>query len=143
MTVEEAVRARLLAIPGVSALVGTRVYLQILPQHPPLPAIVVQVVGDDYDMHLRGGTNARRARVQIDAYDRETGADPYGTVSEIADAIAGDGAGSGLWGWTGASESPATLRITAAALVDRDAHYEAGELRLVRMRQDFLIWWAL
>lgn len=138
MTPEEAVAARLLDIGAVTALVGARVYLDKLPQAGTYPAVLVQLISEPTDYHLRGGLRDR-ARVQVDAYVAEAnGADSYTQVMALADAINGDDAGSGLSGWTGELGSPA-LRITGILRVDRSRSYEPDELRLLRQRQDFLV----
>jgi Protein of unknown function (DUF3168) len=135
---EEAVRARLLEIPDVVALVGVRIYMLKLPQAPTLPALRVQPISDLDNGHLRGAAGTGQARIQIDAYVDDRAPNPYNTTVALANAIAGDGAGSGLSGWRG---DIAGVRVTGIARLDRDATYEAGELRLLRMRQDFRVWW--
>ena len=143
MSPEEAVVARLLDINALTTLVAQRIYMLILPQKPTLPAVRVQRISSLREQHLRGPSQPARARVQVDAYAvASSGADPYATASAVAAAIRGDGLGdqaSGLWGWIGSVGSP-DVRIHNAELVaDDDPFYEAGELRAVRIRQDYLI----
>jgi hypothetical protein len=136
VNVEEAVRQRIL---DLSTPAGSRVYMLKLPQRPTLPAVRVQLIDDPEEYHLRGGSTFGRARVQVDCYDAESsGADPYGSVNDLAAAVNGDDAGSGLSGWRGELGSPA-LTITGAFRVDRQALYEGEELRMVRMRLDFMV----
>lgn len=138
MTPEQAVAERLLDIAGVTAIVGERVYVDKLPQGGTFPAVLVQLVSEPTDYHLRGGLRDR-ARVQVDAYASEaTGVDAYAQVMSLADAIHGDDAGSGLSGWVGEIGSPA-LRITGILRVDRSRGYEPDELRLLRQRQDYMV----
>ena len=63
-------------------------------------------------------------------------------ATAVADAINGDGSGTGLVGWTGTDGgSPVSIEVAAVLRVDRAVGYEAEELRLVRVRQDFIVWW--
>jgi len=103
------------------------------------PAAVVQLIDDPKDYHLRGGSDFGRARVQVDVYAGESsGADPYADAATLADAIHGDEAGSGLSGFQGVvGGSPNGLLLTGVFRVDKQATYEAEELRVVRIRQDY------
>ena len=131
MSVEEAIADRLAANAGVAALVGTRVWQLKLPQRPVLPAVKVQLVDEPTENHLRGAEDTTFARVQVDCYGAETGvADPYGAVADVAEAV-----NAALCG-----TSPVTIgdrRIQSVTRVLRRAMFEAAELRLVRITQDF------
>lgn len=143
MTPEEAVVARLEDVGAVTALVDDRIYMLKLPQHPTLPAVRVQKISGMRDQHLRGPSYTAKSRVQVDAYVTETnGVDPYAAVSAVAEAIRGDGIGSGLWGWTGEIGSPALVVHNVELVGDDDPFYEAGELRAWRIRQDYMIHWS-
>ncbi len=142
MTPEEAVLARLLDITAVTTIVSTRVYLDTLPQKPTLPAAVVQLVHEPTDYHLRGGQR-NRARVQVDAYAAVgNGNDPYGQVTALAEAIHGDDAGRGLSGWVGDIGSP-PFRVDSIQRIERSREYDPDELRLLRQRQDYWIFFSL
>jgi hypothetical protein len=143
MTPEVAIAERLLEIGALTALISTRVYQLRLPQSTALPAVRVQVVGETEDAHLRGTGALSRTRVQVDAYAYEaSGGDPYAEATAVAEAIHGDGSGTGLAGWVGESGgSPAELAVLSIVRVDRFVDYEAAELRLVRVRQDYHVWW--
>lgn len=132
-----AIRQRL---AGMGTAAGARVYLMKLPESATYPAIRVQGIDDFGFVHLRGGgANLRRARVQVDAYSREaSGVDPFTVASDLADEINGDDAGSGLSGFLG---TVGGLEIAGVLNVDRQPLYEADELRLVRVRQDFFVWY--
>ena len=131
---------RLLAISSVTAIVGTRVYLDKLPQQATYPVVLVQLVHEPTDYHLRGGMRDR-ARVQVDAYVKEgAGSDPYDSVMALADAIHGDDAGSGLSGWIGAvGGSPPGLEVRGIFRIERMRGYEPEELKLLRQRQDYWV----
>lgn len=144
MTPEEAVIERLLDITAVVALVSQRVYHVRLPQSPRLPAIRVQLISEPTDYHLRGGSGMYFSRIQVDAYAVESsGHNPYEEATDLGDAIHGGDDGSGLSGWQGlAGGSPAELRIHTVQRVDRQVGYDAGELREVRCRQDYVVHWS-
>lgn len=132
-------RTRLLALSAVTAIASTRVYVDKLPQHPTYPAVLVQLVHEPTDYHLRGGLRDR-ARIQVDAYVSETsGADAYDQVNDLADAIHGDDAGSGLSAWAGEIAGTPPLTITGILRIDRARGYEPAELRLLRQRQDYWV----
>lgn len=122
-------------VPAAAA----RMFMLKLPQQTALPAAVVLLVDDPKEYHLRGGSAWGRARVQIDVYAGESsGADPYADAESLADAIHGDEAGSGLSGFRGhVGGSPGGLFLSGVFRVDKQALYDADELRLVRIRQDY------
>lgn len=140
MTPEVAVRARLLQLVPLAALVSARIYLHKFPQSPTWPAVRVLLVDEIRRPHLRGGSKLGRTRVQVDAYAQEaSGADPYAQATAVAAAAHGDEAGSGLQGWVGDLGAPPAIRITGLMRADRAAGYDPDELRLVRIRQDYLV----
>lgn len=145
MTIEAGVCERLGAMGALTALVASRIYQLKLPQQPTLPAVRVQMVGEIDELHLRGPDRVLRTRVQVDAYAHElAGGDPYATATEVADAVHGDGLGpnaTGLNGWIGDVGGSPDLRVLVVKRVGRLAMYEADELRLVRVRQDYRIDW--
>jgi hypothetical protein len=144
MTVEEAIRARILMLSAVTAVVGTRVWLDKLPQSPIYPCARVQLIDDPASYHLRGPDGTTRARVQVDAYAKEgAGGDPYGQVTALAAAINGNGLGdsaTGLSGWRGVIGSPA-FEVTGCFRIDRTRRYDPEELRILTMSQDYYVWY--
>src|SRR5262245_5954474 len=146
MSPEEAIVQRLLAIPAVTAMVGTRVWLVILPQSPVMPCVRVQQISQiDEGQHTRGGGGSRGwARVQVDAVAHVAdGGNGYVTARQLADAIHGDGRGdvaTGLLGWRGVI---APLTITGIfSMLDAVAEYTPDELRHVRLRRDYAVWFS-
>jgi len=106
VTPEQAILERILALSAVTALVSDRVFMLKLRQGETLPAVRVQLIDEGESQHLRGGAGIFQSRIQVDVYAAEdTGGDPYASASEIALAIQGDDAGSGLSGWRGFSGS--------------------------------------
>lgn len=69
-----ALRARLIADAGVSALIGTRVYWMIPPQGSALPAIRLQAPSNLSERHLKGDAGVRSVRLQIDSFALSFGA---------------------------------------------------------------------
>lgn len=142
MTIEEVVVQRVAAV--AAGLVGSRVYLDKLPQGVTFPCVRVQLVDDLLDYQLRGPTNVQRARIQVDAYAREgSGVDTYDQVATLADTICGDGLGpgaSGLSGWIGAVGSPPVV-VDGVFRVSRTRWYDPDELRVLTMSQDFIVWY--
>lgn len=136
MTVEQATLEHLKADSAVAALVGARVYQLKLPQKPTLPAVRVQLIDEPVRYHLRGSVAVMRARVQADSYAAEaSGSDPYASVTALAAAV--DAALSGQrWSDDG---SPVTIEVTGCFRQNRMVLYEAEELRLVRVMQDYYV----
>lgn len=139
MTVEEAVRARLLSLVAVTAFVSTRIYLDKLPQSPTYPCVRVLLVSEQASYHLRGGVALKLARVQVDAFAREvSGVDPYAMAAAVAAAMHGNDAGGALSGWAGEIGSPA-LAIAGIFRLDRQRFYDPEEIRVVTMSQDYQV----
>jgi Protein of unknown function (DUF3168) len=146
MSPEEAVLARLLAIPAVTAIVGTRIWLVMLPQSPVTPCVRVQQISQiDEGQHQRGGGGSRGwARVQVDAVTAvDDPGNAYDTARDLTEAIHGDGRGdgaTGLLGWRGTSDG---LRITGVfSLLDAVAEFDPEELQQLRMRRDYAVYFA-
>lgn len=149
MTPEQAVISRMESISAVTAIVGTRIHQLKLPPTPTYPAIRVQHVSEVTEAHLRGSGGLRHTRIQIDAVARESsGVDALDQALALAEAIEGNGGGSGsvapsgLAGWRGTMGSPASIRIDAILKAASGQDYDAGELRTVRVRHDYIVHWA-
>jgi hypothetical protein len=138
VTAVTAIRARLLTVSAVTALVAARVYVELLPQESTLPAIVVRLVDQHEPMHLRGPVGVNQSRVQVDAIaTTKAGADALDA------AVHGDGLGtgaSGLLGWIGSLGSPA-FEVLAVAPLDRLDGYEAVEVKAFRVMRDYRVTW--
>jgi hypothetical protein len=143
MEPEDVARER---IVDINTAAGERVYMLMLPQRPTLPAVRVQLVGGFRGQHLRGPLNRYVTRVQVDSYAAaSSGADAYADVQSLASAIRGDGLGpsaSGLAGWIGEMGSPGIRVMNVEIDHDGTPDFEGGELRLVRIRQDYLVHWS-
>lgn len=134
--------ARVESLTPVAALVGSRVYLETLPQSPTFPAIRVTLIDDGEPQQLRGPEGLARARVQIDHYVEATsGVDAYSAGVALEAAVHGDGLGpaaSGIAGWSGRIGSPSP-GIQNCAPQTRIAHYDAGARRVLTMTRDYLV----
>jgi len=134
VTVEKAVVARLASDAGVAALVGQRVYQLIMPQKPTLPAVRVQLISDPEFYHLRGGSVAARARVQTDVFTAAaSGYDAATTLAAVVDTV--------LSGAKFTIGSPPEIEITGAFRDNRFVAYEPDELRMIRVMQDYIVWY--
>lgn len=149
MMPEAAIVERLLDITAVTAIVSDRVFMLKLPQGETRASLRVQRIPGPRPQHLRGPDGTYRTRVQVDAYVAEApGVDAYTSVTTLADAVRGDGLGdgaSGLFGWRGTlGGSPATVQIHNIEVMHGDAapFYEPGELRQLRIEQDYLVHWS-
>lgn len=143
MSPEEAVVARLLTVPAVTAIVGTRIWLVLIPQSPVMPCVRVQQISQiDEGLHDRGAGGVGWARVQVDAIaNLTTGGNGYATVRELTDAIHGDGRGddaTGLLGWKGAIAPLEILGIFS--ILDGVAEITPDALQQIRIRRDYQVW---
>lgn len=130
-------------LPPVSALVADRVYSLTFGQEPEWPAIRLQLVGHQEDPHLRGSTGLIRARVQVDCgAQRASGTDPFGEAHAVADAVHGEfsgGAPTGLAWFTGAVGGSPGVSIAFCHPQDKRELFDADELNIVRVTQDYLV----
>lgn len=145
MTPVEALRARLLSLSPVTALVSTRVHSLVLRQSPTLPSVKLQQIGNVEFMHLRGSSRVCRARVQVDVYVDASQSNPYATAHAVMSAIHGDGqytSATGLNGWRGDIGSPAfeVTGILPDQAGARDGYEVEGALRMVTVSRDYLVW---
>lgn len=108
MTVDTAIRAHLLTLSAVTALVGQRVYTSEWPQSNKQSGVLVRLIDEVQTAHLRGGVSLFRARVQVDAVAfKASGVDHKAVATAIDEAVHGPGDGSGLCGFHGDVGSPA------------------------------------
>lgn len=131
MTPEGAVRAHLVATSAVTAIVSSRIYLDRAPQTPTSPYVLVRLVTDPGDYHLRGADRLTRARVQVEACADES-ATTRPTVDALVAAI--DAALSGQ------AFDVSERSVMVALRADRRALYEPDELRILRIIADFIVW---
>lgn len=138
MTVSEAFRELLLTFSDVTAIVGSRIYRLRLPQTPTLPAIRLQRIDANEELHLRGPSGIQVARVQVDSVALS------GPDAERLDAaVHGDGVTTGLRAWKGmigGGGSPAdTFEIRLIRPAGVREGYDALELKQYKVMRDFLV----
>ena len=80
--IQSTIRTLTLADGTVSGLVGTRMYSDVLPQSPTLPAIVSIVIATEAHEHLSGIANIAQATIQVDSY-----AETRTAANSLADAV--------------------------------------------------------
>jgi hypothetical protein len=134
MTAAEVVRDRILAVSAATGLVGARVYTDLLPQSPTLPAVRVQRIDEFESAHLRGAGGPYRARVQVDAV-----ATTLAGAFALDAAMHGDGAGSGLSGWSGNTSGSPAIWVWSILPIDVRDDYDAEELRQFRVMRDYWV----
>lgn len=84
MTPEEMLYAALANNAPLSALVGGRIYPDFLPDAAPLPAVVYQRSGTDYELGLDGAVKVQRAIFEIWCH-----AESRSSAETVADAVTG------------------------------------------------------
>ncbi len=134
-----ALRDRLLTLPAIFERVGTRIYTLNFPQSLTAPALRLQEIDRVSAMHLRGVVEIVRARVQVDVVEANHHGDPYARAHELAHAVRGSvasGAASGLAGFRGDLSG---IPISGILADDQRERYDA-ETQLVRVEQDFIVW---
>jgi hypothetical protein len=135
MDVVTALRDRMMDLSAVTALVSSRVYVQVLPQRPTLPAVRLQKIDEQQGMQFRGSIGVVRARVQVDAVSTTREAS-----LEIDQAIAGTGDGTGLIGWRGTVASPSE-EILAILPSNVTEQYDADDLNQFKVIRDYIVWY--
>lgn len=124
---EIALRARLLADAGVSALAGTRVDWGVRPQGTTAPCIVLTTVSDTRSQHMAGFDGYRTTRVQLDCYALKK-ADAVALREAVIAALIGEAVQSGV----------TFLRAFVNTVVDRGEHTETGFIH--REQIDLNLW---
>lgn len=124
--VENAVRTRLTAHAGTTALIGTRAYYGMLPQAPTLPACVVQQISGPRNSAMGADVDKFEARVQVKAH----------AISRAGAKALAEQARAALQRYNGTS---AGTVVNASFLVDEDAEMEP-ETNIWTVRQDYMVW---
>lgn len=97
---EEAIVARVAAIPALAALVSTRVYPLVLPQNPTLPALTYRRISTTRPTAMGRDPGIAFPRIQFTVWATGT-AGGYANAKAVKDALRGDGAGSAFQRWRG------------------------------------------
>jgi hypothetical protein len=121
MTAEEALVARLQASPGVTALVGSRIYPMQTPQLAVMPSITYQRISTVRIQGLRGSTGLADPRIQVDCW-----ADTYPSAKAVATEVR-----KSLDGWDDGDVSGLILGELDLLVTDGRRH---------RVSQDYSVW---
>ena len=119
-------RMLLTADAGVAALVGDRVFTEVLPQAPTVPAVVFAQVAGDEDVALDGPTGVGSRRVQIDAWAKSR-AEATALALAVRAALAGH------------SGAAAGFEVHGVFLLTERWDFEP-ETSLYRTSQDYEVW---
>ncbi|AHE52636.1 tail completion protein gp17 [Sphingomonas sanxanigenens] len=129
---EEALRDRLLANPGLSALVGDRIWWVERPQSSALPALTLQLISPGRTYTHDGPAGFYGPRVQCDSWGGS-----YGSARLVSRALL-------------AAIEPATTVGGVefkAAFLDSERDMPVSEMpdrtTIFRVSQDFFVWWKL
>ena len=89
MSIESEIFDRLTGFAGLSALVGTRVYPQILPQDPTYPAISFRRVSAVRPSAMGSDVGVVFARFQVDVWDQddEAGDAGYDSAKAVSEQV--------------------------------------------------------
>lgn len=139
MTPIEAVRQRLLSQPALTALVADRITTLLAQQSPISRSVRLQEISRVDYAHLRGASDLRPSRIQVDVYVHKGDGDAYAVAHAINDAVRGDFAGgvpSGLVGFAGVVGDVAITAILAAG--DRET-FDPEELQTVRILSEYFV----
>lgn len=126
MDMEGAFRAR---ITGAATTAGTRVYWDERPQCSALPAVILQMIDDAREQHLKGFQSVQRAAVQVDCY-AETKAAAKALKDAVLAAVIPENTSNGI-------RFDRAFEDRAASSVER-----SGTTSIFRHRVDLGIWWA-
>ena len=141
MTADTAIRARLLTLTPVTALVSTRITTGRWHQSPSLPAIRVAFIDEPTLMQLRGTIALWRTRIQVDAKASEkvSGLDAKDLANDVMDAVSGDFDGGVATGLTGFAGDAGDLSIASIIALERRENFMADEFKEWIVTQDFFV----
>jgi hypothetical protein len=131
-TIEEGLKARLLGVAGVVALIVDRVYAIRLPQTVTTPAVTIQRISTPrlHSHDTSGSTGTAHPRVQIDAW-----AGTAASAKAVTDQVR-----AALNGYRGTvTVGTKTVIIQAALINDERASFEPDS-GLYRTSADYVVW---
>jgi hypothetical protein len=152
MTISDAIKARLLDITPVVALVGQRVYELVLPQNERRASVRYHVFGKLIERHMKGPVNQFAQRCRVDSYVPIEGSiDPIAEARELGEAVLGDGLGreaTGFAGWSGVIEDSGSPSgpihiLNVEVLDDGEPMFEEDEQKRIRLRQEYRVHWRV
>jgi hypothetical protein len=115
---EAAVRSRLVATAGVTALIGTRIYPVIAPATAALPFVTWRRVAVERAQSLKGPIGTPTVSLSVDIF-----AETYESARDIADQCR-----QSLDGWGGTLENVTVARVSLENESDGFAQLAGGDL---------------
>ena len=129
--VGKAIYARLQAVAGVTALVGTRVYPLRLPQGPTYPAIRYQKIDAPRTHLMTWDPGEVHARVQVDSY-----AKTYDGAQALAAQVRG---ALSRWGGAAGGVTVEHVFLDDERDIDEPEPLHDGESGIYRVMQDYIV----
>lgn len=127
MTIEAGIYAYLIANSGVFALVGTRIYPQVIPQDAEMPAMAYQRISGPRDHSHSGPSGLVVARMQLTCM-----AASYDGAKALGEAVR-----AAMDGYSG---TMGTVTVDAC-LLDNEIDSFAAVFEKPVVRYDYLIWY--
>lgn len=124
MSVETVLFSRLSGFAGLSALVSTRVYPNLIPQNSTLPVVSYQRISTTRESAMGDDTGVARARFQLDAF-----AATYLNVRAVAEQVR-----AALQRWTNSSGT-----VVQDSFILGEQEFYEDETKRYRVSQDFEI----
>lgn len=122
MSIETVMVARLVGYSGLSALVGSRIYPNVMPQNVDFPAISYRRVSTTRESAMGSDTGIARARFQVDSYAKN-----YDEVRPVAEKVR-----AALQRWRNSSGTV----VQDSFIIGETDSYE-HETQVHRVSQDF------
>ncbi len=123
---ETALYSRLTGYSGLSTLVSARVYPLILPQSPTYPAVTYQRIDGPRESALSAEMGLAHPRIQVDSWGKT-----YASAKAVATQVRG-----ALQRHSDSGSDPVWLDT----LLDNDEDSYESDIRVYRVRADYIIW---
>jgi hypothetical protein len=131
LSIEEGLRAHLIADGTVNGIVGSKIHPNMIPQDGTLPALVYTQISSNRELDIAGPQSFMQVRIQVDCWHNS-----YSGVKALADAVRVSLNGVGI-------ASPRLLGTEPVQLVflenDNDLSDFEGDRRDYRVSQDWAI----
>lgn len=86
MSAHAAISAKMLAFPGLTALVGQRIYADVMPDSPTYPSVTYQKTGGSSDMGALTNPTGAKALMQVSVWSKSR-AEATAVVKQVKLAI--------------------------------------------------------
>jgi hypothetical protein len=137
--ISKAVYARLNGHAALTAVIGTRLYPNALPQDTDYPAVTWQLIDAEHTHSLNGVDGLVLARVQIDCFASGgpdgTSSTPYGDVQDLAEIVR-----KRMSAWRGTSGGVVVHHSHLLSHNDLvDGPFDSGDVTIHRVSQDYTV----